>query len=406
MAVDPQCYKLFQLADVLIRKYAFRRYIFKRPQEVAIDDDIWLISENDEHYQLIRLTLKDYGPAYTSSVEFTRIHDFIVKQLGREIRFLNLFVSANHKIYDNYAYDNVIIDEDYISDESLYTIYPDLQSAIHQVDDYVQEIYHITSAMNAKPKADKKTSLISDYFVTLLLILICSIIYICENYLFQRYDHSAVYVFMGADYKTFTLGLRQFYRLFSCALVHGSFLHLLSNMYSLLFIGYYLEKREGHFRYLAIILVSVYLGSLTQNILDANAVLLGISGGLYGLLIYLFIDAYRKGALQLKNLLPLIIINLAINLMSSTAWMAHLGGAIGGMMMYLLFHEKYQAAPALFLFALLLFMTYRYVKIDVIEPFYTVTDMQIVRMYSELGNAKYADKLLIDLLLVYETFGG
>ena len=56
---------------------------------------------------------------------------------------------------------------------------------------------------------------------TYIIMGICIFVYLLSLLLGTKYDKSSVYVVLGADYMTFTLGLKQLYRLFTCVFVHN-----------------------------------------------------------------------------------------------------------------------------------------------------------------------------------------
>ena len=204
----------------------------------------------------------------------------------------------------------------------------------------------------------------------------------------MKYDKSAVYIFLGADYKTFTLGLKQFYRLLSASFVHGSFLHLVCNLYALFYAGTSLENAVGRPKFIIIFIYTALMASLAQEILSDNSVLLGISGSLYGMFAFFLLLLHEHTTINWKELAPMLFLNLCLNFLSSTAWLAHLGGAVGGLIMFLMFERNEgsinKAGLAVAVIAIL-FMFCRYVTIKEISPLYGGTDMQVVKIYSDLG---------------------
>lgn len=113
-------------------------------------------------------------------------------------------------------------------------------------------------------------------------------------------------------------------------LVHGSPLHLLSNMFSLFILGRILEPVIGWKRYLALFLVSGLGGSLAVLLLAPHTWVVGASGAIFGMLAALFIILRRMGQ-NTMQIVILIVLNLAIGFFVSTiAWQAHVGGLIVG----------------------------------------------------------------------------
>src|SRR5512139_1078087 len=96
--------------------------------------------------------------------------------------------------------------------------------------------------------------------------------------------------FWGIDYPA-ALGLKanaliiqgQLWRLFTPMFLHGSILHIAVNMYALLAFGPQLERYYGHWRYLALYLVSGFAGNVASFIFSL-APSLGSSTAIFGLL--------------------------------------------------------------------------------------------------------------------------
>jgi len=123
----------------------------------------------------------------------------------------------------------------------------------------------------------------------------------------------------------------QWYRLFTVALVHGGWLHLLFNMLALFSLGLAVENYLGRNKYIFLLITSLFFGSITSYLFNPlNSVAVGSSGMIFGLFGCLLIMGKRMGA-NLKEGAGLIALNLAIPfLIPGIDWKAHLGGLIGG----------------------------------------------------------------------------
>ncbi|MGO1283976.1 MAG: rhomboid family intramembrane serine protease [Brachybacterium sp.] len=123
---------------------------------------------------------------------------------------------------------------------------------------------------------------------------------------------------------------------FSAGFLHGGILHLLLNMYALWIVGQHLERTLGHYRYVAVYLVSV-LGGHTAIYLIADPFqsawvsgTLGASGGVFGLFAAMFIVNRQLGG-QTAQILVLIALNLVITFtIPGISWQGHLGGLVLG----------------------------------------------------------------------------
>ncbi len=76
----------------------------------------------------------------------------------------------------------------------------------------------------------------------------------------------------------------EFYRLFTCMFIHGSFGHLFANMFTLYVFGRILELTTSHVNFLA----TYFLSGLSANVLmllfPSSAVMVGASGCIFGLI--------------------------------------------------------------------------------------------------------------------------
>ncbi|KRO45896.1 MAG: hypothetical protein ABR70_03340, partial [Actinobacteria bacterium BACL4 MAG-120813-bin39] len=133
----------------------------------------------------------------------------------------------------------------------------------------------------------------------------------------------------------------QYYRLITVALVHGGWLHLIFNMLALLSIGTLIENFYGRNKYIIILLVSLLAGSLTSYLFNPpQTIAVGASGMIFGLFGALVIAGRSLGA-NLKEVAPLIAINIAIPVfIPGIDWKAHLGGLAGGLLTSALLRPK------------------------------------------------------------------
>src|SRR4051794_1478145 len=119
------------------------------------------------------------------------------------------------------------------------------------------------------------------------------------------------------------------WRLFTSAFMHYGPFHLLLNMYALYFAGTLLERAIGHWRFLLLYLVSGLAGSAGALLLRPNALTLGASGALFGVLGALFV-LERRGHLSTGGQIAgLIVINLVFTFVFGR--FISIGGHVGGL---------------------------------------------------------------------------
>lgn len=250
-----------------------------------------------------------------------------------------------------------------------------------------------------------KIEINKNYKTYRIIIGICVFLFILKEILLRvTNDSNSVLIFLGADYKTFTLGFFELFRLITSAFLHGSFLHLLCNMYSLYILGNFLEYLYGTKKFLLFLFLGILFGSLTCGILSENSIMIGMSGGLYCLLTIMFLDLIMFRRINLISFASTILINLIINFMPNVAWQAHLGGAFIGLILY--FAEYYNRLDdknryvllyiTIILSACLLFFKYVSTRKDIKN--YLGTDMQYVSFLNNELHLKnisnyYSDKI-------------
>ena len=123
-------------------------------------------------------------------------------------------------------------------------------------------------------------------------------------------------------------------------------------------------------------------------------------------MIIFFIDLYNLHALSLSSLMPIIIINLMINFLDSTAWIAHIGGLVAGVVLYYFFFSQDKIGLGVLIGLMLLSLFIKYVTIKEITPIYAGTDMEVVKILSDLNLKKAAADLAEKLSQVYLKYGG
>ena len=147
----------------------------------------------------------------------------------------------------------------------------------------------------------------------------------------------------GGNYRPNTLG-GQWWRLLTCVFEHIGIIHLVMNMYALLYVGVLLEPILGKIRFLAAYLATGVAASLVSLWWHENTVSAGASGaifGMYGLFLGLLLTNIIDKETR-KALLPSIGIfvgyNLLFGLRSGVDNAAHIGGLVSGFVAGLLLY--------------------------------------------------------------------
>jgi rhomboid protease GluP len=126
------------------------------------------------------------------------------------------------------------------------------------------------------------------------------------------------------------------WRLLTPVFLHAGILHIGVNMYSLWALGPAVERFFGHARFLAVYLLSGIGGVLLSLVLSPDPSV-GASGAIFGLLgalatfLYLHRATFGQlGAMQLRQLVFVALINLAMGLTPGIDNWGHVGGLVTG----------------------------------------------------------------------------
>jgi rhomboid protease GluP len=132
----------------------------------------------------------------------------------------------------------------------------------------------------------------------------------------------------------------EWYRVMTSMLLHGNIFHLAMNMYVLFYIGGFMEKILGTYKYLALYVVSGIAAGLSVIYLgDANVITVGASGSIFGIMGALFIMTFlekdRLPQVIVKQIRTLTLINIGFTfLVPGISVFGHLGGLIAGIIIY------------------------------------------------------------------------
>ena len=123
----------------------------------------------------------------------------------------------------------------------------------------------------------------------------------------------------------------EYWRLVTAGFLHGSLIHLATNMLSLYWLGIPLERILGRSRMLAIYLLSLLGSSVSVLLFSAPVSLtIGASGAVYGLMGAL-LATFRRLRLDLRPLVVVLALNVFITFTyPGLSWQGHLGGFVVG----------------------------------------------------------------------------
>lgn len=192
---------------------------------------------------------------------------------------------------------------------------------------------------------------VEGYFITPILVNINIIIFIimlfCGVNLIAPTNDDLIN--WGANFRPITLD-GQWWRLISNYFLHIGIIHLLMNMYALIYIGLLLEPHLGKIRFLCAYILSGLFASVISLWWHDLTISAGASGaifGMYGLFLVLLTttDLIEKNAKKalLTSIAIFVGYNLIYGLKGGIDNAAHIGGLIGGAIIgftYTLFFDE------------------------------------------------------------------
>ncbi len=159
-------------------------------------------------------------------------------------------------------------------------------------------------------------------FFLLVTTLVFVLMFLTSGF---NYTSAATLYKFGAVYPPAIKAMpEQIWRLFSATFVHIGLQHFLVNMLSLYFLGRQMEQIFGSKQFFFIYLLSGMMGNLFVLVFSPNAITAGASTALYG----------QLG----QSYLSLLVINLVGSiLMPGISLAGHVGGAVGGALLAIVF---------------------------------------------------------------------
>ena len=124
----------------------------------------------------------------------------------------------------------------------------------------------------------------------------------------------------------------EWWRLVTSGFLHAGLLHIAFNMYLLWILGRLLEPAVGSGRFAALYVTALLWGSFGALLVEPNAVTVGASGAIFGLMGAAAVDLRARGYSVLQSDIGiLILLNLGLSfVLSNISVGGHVGGLIGG----------------------------------------------------------------------------
>ena len=318
----------------------------------GVKDEIWLENQNGP-YRIVRINSNNIFNKEQLSYDNFKIES-IVKQIKRKtfsfnVDTLNILLNVNEDLKleeTKHIVPAPIFDNNLdITNENILEAFPDINDKLLKDTTGVELIINVTKDINAKTEKEnrlyERTFMQKRSIFTYVIVTLCVLMYflslIVSNFSFETLLNGFtvdVLIRMGAN-NALLLKHYEVWRLITYMFLHGSLIHLLVNMYSLLIVGRQIESFFGKWKFLVIYLVSGLAGGLLSAALNGTITSVGASGAIFGLLGSMLYFGFHFRTYFGQNLnmkiIPVIAVNLVIGFMLPNIdnW-CHLGGLAGG----------------------------------------------------------------------------
>ncbi len=307
----------------------------------GVKDEIWL--ENiDGPYRIIRINSNYIHNEEQYKFDEAKIKNIMMQIKKKTLSFkvntlnINLNVADRVKVENEKHIDNVFIkDIDEIKkNKEINEIFPNMKNDLYQSKNSLDLLLNVTNDINKKTETDNKKyeKIFSrkKILMTYIIMAMCVVMYLVTVLMGLN---NMNLLLLGAN-NIELLKHGQIYRLIIYGFLHGSIVHLISNMYCLYVIGSQVENNLEKKRFLIVYFVSMITGGLLSALFN-DGISIGASGAIFGLLgalLYfgLHFRLYLSEALRTR-IIPVIVLNLIIGFAIPGIDVAcHIGGLIGG----------------------------------------------------------------------------
>ena len=184
--------------------------------------------------------------------------------------------------------------------------------------------------------------------ITIMIAVVNILVFIYMDFTGNTLDAGYLYQHGAMDVPS-VLEDGEWYRVLTGMFMHSGFEHLANNMVMLIASGYVIENVYGRWKYL----ISYFICGIVATAFSAGyeiykdeyAIGVGASGaimGIFGIYVVMTMKEWKNiGRNDTSKLFVLIALMVFGNMQEGVDWMAHLGGALCGMILgFLLYHPR------------------------------------------------------------------
>ncbi len=394
---------VYQILDCLVSEYEYKIVNIPRAKK-----DIWLANPDNKKYPIIRLNAQVSASAIFENDYLKRVQIGLASVLGKKYDVFIVNTNEESSPFHEGQFFQIVLNDEQISHDSIYTTFPKLKQAIRIVEDKQAECTrltkHLESVQKEKMKLQTKFSIKKLPVISTTIFAIIALAYIVSIFLVMRHSSTfaAGLVAAGAYYKTMIVEMHEYWRFITMSFIHSDILTVLFFGFALIQIGNLCERVYKPIAYIFIFISSLLIGNLFPFIFNGNEIFFGIGSGVFGLLGALILVVFKNKlymnrfvATQLSNVYLLMFICFLMEGISATSLF---GGFIWGILMAFIVYPDDSLKPYRlhFVFSsiiLLAGLVYGMSNIQSALPTHEQLDEEIVKQYETLGLKGYAQQI-------------
>lgn len=387
---------------------SLKNYSFVQVQDIK--DEVWLTNPEHPKYPIIRVSPSSINATFFEKDRIQVIYKAIAKHHKTDKKLLDIHT----KVEEDEEYDDefiqVSLNEKTTSiPDFLLNTFDDIKMAFSQDFNGKQKLKIDEAFSKTKRKKPSFFEMVPP--MTLVFLALTIAVFTVLRLLTLRYeDPVAVSILLGSYYKIFVVTNYEFWRFLTAGFVHIDFFHILINSIALINLGTITEKIFGQVKFTIILLVSIVVGTVFVFVGQGNSVVVGSSGGLYGLmgalLVYTFESGMIKQPLVRSQFIRILLINLMISLLPSVSLLGHLGGFVAGVLLAIIFSQSkrwaaIRAHTKIAFIGLIALLVMMIAVDDNNRPYYLITDQRVIEYARDLNWDWYANNVENNLINYY-----
>lgn len=387
---------------------SLKNYSFVQVQDIK--DEVWLTNPEHPKYPIIRVSPSSINATFFEKDRIQVIYKAIAKHHKTDKKLLDIHT----KVEEDEEYDDefiqVSLNEKTTSiPDFLLNTFDDIKMAFTQDFNGKQKLKIDEAFSKTKRKKPSFFEMVPP--MTLVFLALTIAVFTVLRLLTLRYeDPVAVSILLGSYYKIFVVTNYEFWRFLTAGFVHIDFFHILINSIALINLGTITEKIFGQVKFTIILLVSIVVGTVFVFVGQGNSVVVGSSGGLYGLmgalLVYTFESGMIKQPLVRSQFIRILLINLMISLLPSVSLLGHLGGFVAGVLLAIIFSQSkrwaaIRAHTKIAFIGLIALLVMMIAVDDNNRPYSLITDQRVIEYARDLNWDWYANNVENNLIKYY-----